>query len=433
MFKFVHAADLHLDTPFSGLGEVSPAVAAELRDASLGAFDRLVDLTIREDAAFLLLAGDIYDGPDRGMRAQLRFYRGLERLGRAGIEAFVVHGNHDPLAGWSAVGGVRDWPEGVHVFGADAVASRQVLRDGRLLAVVHGISYPRRDVSENLALRFARTADPALHVGLLHCNAGGNPDHYPYSPTSVEALAARGMDYWALGHVHRGAVLREADPCIVYPGNLQGRSPKPSECGPKGAYVVESDGGRISALRFEPLDVVRFERVSIDVGELADLPAVSDALHEAAGNLREAAGLRGVVVRAALTGTTPLHALLADRRARAELLRDLRERSDTSAPFVWWDDVHLATRPPGLDRETLRQSPDFRGELLREAERLSADPEALAAFLADATAPLGRWLDARRGRLETLAASDEAGGAAPGGAMARATDLALELIGGEDR
>lgn len=106
-FRFVHAADLHLDTPFEGIGRVAPQIAEALRDASLNAWDALVRLTIDRDAAFLLLAGDIYDGAERGVRAQLRFVRGLERLAEHRIQTFIVHGNHDPLDGWSAI---RKWP-----------------------------------------------------------------------------------------------------------------------------------------------------------------------------------------------------------------------------------------------------------------------------------------------------------------------------------
>src|SRR3954467_1145267 len=141
-FCFVHAADLHLDTPFQGVGRTTPAVGAALRDASLEAWDALVELTLRRQAAFLLIAGDVYDGAERGLRAQLRFLRGLERLSAAGVQVLVAHGNHDPLDGWSAI---RAWPPGVHVFGSDVVEAVAIERDGAVLATVQGISYARRD------------------------------------------------------------------------------------------------------------------------------------------------------------------------------------------------------------------------------------------------------------------------------------------------
>src|SRR3954471_6541707 len=169
-FRFVHAADLHLDTPFASLAHVSPEIAGRLRDAALEAYDALVDLAIAREAAFVVLAGDTYDCADRGVRAQLRFLRGVERLGQAGIRVFAVHGNHDPQDGWSAI---RRAPGNLVVFGSQAVESHAVLRDGETLAQVYGISYGTRDVTDNLARGFHRIDRPGLHVGVLHCNVGG--------------------------------------------------------------------------------------------------------------------------------------------------------------------------------------------------------------------------------------------------------------------
>ncbi len=195
---------------------------------------------IERDVAFVLLAGDIYDGPQRGVRAQLRFYRGLERLHEAGIYSLVVHGNHDPLlTGWSAVRGA--WPASVTVFGHDRV-EQATIEDGQPLAVVHGISFSQRAEMENLALRYHRCDEPCFQVGMLHCNVGSNLEHDPYAPCALSDLERADLDYWALGHVHTRRVSCDGQPWVVYPGNLQGRSPGPSEAGEKGALVVEVNG-----------------------------------------------------------------------------------------------------------------------------------------------------------------------------------------------
>src|SRR4051812_18096121 len=103
-FQFLHAADLHLDTPFSGVHRVDARLAATLRDATTQAFENLVAAALERSVAFVVIAGDVYDGAERGVRAQLAFRDGLDRLARAGIQSFVVHGNHDPVEeGWSAV------------------------------------------------------------------------------------------------------------------------------------------------------------------------------------------------------------------------------------------------------------------------------------------------------------------------------------------
>src|SRR5260370_11283814 len=166
-FRFIHAADLHLDTPFASLARVAPEIAERLRDAALESYDALVDLAIAREAAFVVLAGDTYNCADRGVRAQLRFLRGVERLGQAGIRVFAAHGNHDPQDGWSAV---RRAPANLVVFGSQAVESHTVAGDGAILAQVYGIGYGTRDVTENLALGFRRLDAPSLHVRALHCN-----------------------------------------------------------------------------------------------------------------------------------------------------------------------------------------------------------------------------------------------------------------------
>lgn len=378
-FRFVHAADLHLDTPFDGLSRLGAEVPEVLRDASLQAWDNLVALTLERQADFLVLAGDIYDGPQRGLRAQLRFLHGLRRLSEAGVQVFMVHGNHDPLEeGWSAV---RDWPAGVTRFGPDEVAGVPVERDGRRLATVYGISYRTRETWENLALRFPARTEPGFAVGVLHCNLGGQRDHAAYSPCQLADLQASDIDYWALGHIHRREVVSGERPCVVYPGSLQGRSPKPSETGAKGAVVVEVADDRVQDLSFVPLDVVRFDSRELDIGGAADLAALRDALSGLAEDAADAADGRRVILRAVLTGRGGVHReLRRDAGVLEQLLRDLQEGQGANSR-VWWDKLSDRSGAP-LDRDAIRQRRgEFSSELLAYAERLAADPEGLAAVL----------------------------------------------------
>ncbi len=451
-FRFVHAADLHLDTPFEGLREVAPDVARALREASLDAFDALVDLCLDRAAAFLLIAGDVYDGAERGLRAQLRFRQGLERLAEAGVQVLVVHGNHDPSEeGWSAL---REWPEGTRVFGSERVESVAIERDGERLATVHGISYGRRDVTENLSLAFPRgrgsgpsntVADPAstagLRIGLLHCNAGGNSEHAPYAACSVGDLAGANIDYWALGHVHARRTLSEA-PWIVYPGNLQGRSPRPSEQGPKGAVVVEVEAGpgtsRVVDVSFEALDRVRFLSLEVDVSGSVDLAEVERSLQTRADDLRAEHPGRGLVLSARLTGCSDVQRDLARPESPAELLESLRDGRRNDSPFVWWGSLASEVSRP-IDREGLRARDDFCAEILNLADELAATPEALQRFRRDAFADLSETLgnvplpaldDGPAATLRLLRSAEQealerVGADAPsvGGGLGRAPDL----------
>ncbi len=360
-FRFLHAADLHLDTPFTRLTDVPEPIAAALRDASLQAFDQLIDEAIDAEVAFVLFAGDIYDGAERGVRAQLAFRAGLQRLASAGISSFIVYGNHDPVReGWSAI---SDFPEGVTVFSPDEVERVEVVIDDLVAATVSGISYAKSQTTENLVERFPEASGKGFHIGLLHANVGAQSDHQPYSPCSLDDLRSGGYDYWALGHIHRRAELGDGHPLVVYPGNLQGRSPKPSERGAKGAVLVDVDGNEATT-SFVPLDVVRFEQLEVDIADLS-LDGLEQALVDAAADRLAAADGRSLLVRAVIGGRGPLHDELAPLDRRAELLERLRDLSRLSTPFVWWDDLTWDTHP-AIDVAERTAGDDFVADLLRE-------------------------------------------------------------------
>jgi DNA repair exonuclease SbcCD nuclease subunit len=413
-FRFVHAADLHLDTPFNGLAATDELVAAALRDASLDAFDNLVQLAVEREAAFVLLAGDVYDGESRGVRAQLRFLKGLERLSATNIKVFVVHGNHDPVGGWSAI---RQWPSGITIFGHSEVECHPVQSDGQTLANIYGISYARQDVSENLALRFHRRNGDGLHIGLLHCNLGNNPEHASYSPCQVEDLARAGMDYWALGHIHHRPAEHLRNPWIVYPGNLQGRSPKPGECGPKGAVVVEADPAGVRSVEFVALDEARFVQSKLDIGRVADLAALRQALLDTADQLREEHGERLLLVRTVLSGSGEVHSDLTGKRID-ELLMELRAECGQRRPVLYWESIVDRTEPE-LDVSGIRNRGDFLAEVLRYSESLGTEEQHMQAFLAQHLADLNCLPSRLREELELLDDRD---------VLRRACTVALEML-----
>ncbi len=382
--RFVHAADLHLDTPFQGVARPAPEIARALRDASLQAWENLVQLTMDREAAFLLLAGDIYDGAERGMRAQLRFADGLRRLADAGIRVFVVHGNHDPLGeGWSAI---REWPDGVTVFGSDGVQTVGFEVDGTAVAV-HGISYPTRAVTENLALKYRRHPDASLNIGLLHANAGGATEHAAYAPCTLTDLESAGMDYWALGHIHQRAYLRRGGPWIAYPGDTQGRSPKPSETGPKGVLMVEVKDGAIEEPEFVPVDVVRFVTCLVDIAGVTDVAALQERVAQGVEGLRAGHEGRALLVRVVLQGRGAVAADLQRGGALDEFVGELRQLWQGREPFVWIEAVKDRARGE-LDMDALRARGDFAAELLKLADGLEADEVAAEAFVAEAAGRL---------------------------------------------
>ena len=368
-FSFLHAADLHLDTPFTRLTDMTDDVAAELREASLVALERLVDTAIAEHVAFVVFAGDIYDGASRGVRAQLAFRAGLQRLSDHGISSFIVYGNHDPSnEGWSAF---EDFPDGVTVFGSDEVSTEDVVIDDVTVATVSGISYAHAKTTENLAVRFPPVEGRGFHIAVLHANVAGQADHQPYSPCSLDDLGHGGYDYWALGHIHRRQNLGSGSPLIVYPGNLQGRSPKPSERGAKGAVLVDVDGNSATT-RFVPLDVVRFEHLEVAIDGLT-LDGLEQALIDAAAERLAASDGRSILVRATIGGRGALHDDLGPLDRRQELLVRMRDLSRSGTPFVWWDQLSWQTKAT-VDISDRTAGDDFVNDLLREVAD-TVDPQ----------------------------------------------------------
>ncbi len=391
-FRFLHAADLHLDTPFSGVGRYPDHVRGVLQEASLAAFDELIRVAVDREVAFCVFAGDIYDGAERGVRAQRRFRDGLARLADLGIASFVAHGNHDPVhEGWSA--GLL-WPDAVTFFPADTPSKHEVLVDGQLTAIVHGVSFGTQHEQANLALRFARDPRPVFQVGVLHCNVDGDASHARYAECTTADLTGIGLHYWALGHIHQRSARRVGPSWIVYPGNLQGRSPRPSEHGAKGAVIVTVDGTGASATATEPefvaLDQVRFATVDIDPAAFAELQTVTDledVLHNAALEAMTAVEGRSLIVRSTLRGRGPLHTDLHHADVLPDLLEALRERSGrTVEPLLWWDRIHNESSPD-IDVDAVRRRNDFVADLFATVDQMSAAAAAPAAATSPPTVP----------------------------------------------
>ena len=375
--RFVHAADLHLDSPFKGIRSEAPShVADALSSATFDAYRNIINLCLRERVDALLVAGDIYDGADRSLRAQLRFVQGLRDLDEAGIRSFICHGNHDPLDGWEAR---LDLPEGCVRFGPE-VEGFSVFPDEPERAIVHGVSYPTREVRENLTPLFAGAGSGSgrgFSIGLLHANVGGNQEHDSYAPCSVSDLTDTGFDYWALGHVHTRQTLREAGPVIVYPGNPQGRHP--NEPGSRGVYLVEVDDNGAVQLDFRPVDVVRWETLSLDIGLLDTEQALIDAVDDLSEEALGAAQGRSVVARLELVGRGNLHRDLRNGDASEAIREQLNEQYNGRGTWFWCEGIRLNTAPP-VDRDLALRREDFVGDLVRLSVELPEIGEAVSDF-----------------------------------------------------
>lgn len=433
-FRFLHAGDLHLDSPVEGLSaEAPPEVLAVLRGATTAAWANLVGAAIDHRVDFVVIAGDVFEVASPTLLGQTRFRDGLARLANAGIPSFVVHGNHDPLDGRSWAPSL-DFPAAVHRFGTEVGESARFERDGREIARIHGRSYPRAAVAENYAATMTAAPDAPFSIGLLHTNVGDRPGHANYAPCSVDDLRASGMDYWALGHIHQpGQVL--ADPPTYYSGIPQGRDP--GELGPRGCYLVDVDDARRVTATFLAADIVRWHPIELSISELAGDEALRDACRAAVDRAMADAGGRSLVVRLRLTGRGPLHANVVRTGYLDDLRQLLNEERGIVPPLAWIESVRDATRPE-IDVEARRDAPDFIGDFLRTvaAARRSGrttDPEQHEQWqllLRESVHALFEAAPRGRRYLGSVAPTDEA---LVGELLDEAETLGLDLlIGAED-
>lgn len=371
MFKFIHAADIHLDSPLRGLEAYDGAPAAEIRQATRRALENLVRLALAERAQFVLIAGDLYDGDWRHFNTGLFFTAQMAILREAGIRVFLVSGNHDAA---NRMTRRLKLPDNVHLFSAERPAT--VTLDD-LGVAIHGQSFARAAVTEDLSARYPAALPGCLNIGLIHTCATGGEGHEPYAPCTLEGLRAHGYDYWALGHIHRRAVLHD-DPPIVFPGNPQGRHIR--EAGARGCTLVTVEGGRATALEHRPLDVFRWEPCA---ARLDGQRTLDDALGAIEPCLSEALARHPqmpLALRLELAGPAALHRQFA---ARAEAWEaQIRALAlELSGGAAWIEKVLFA--PSAQPAPAEAAPPDGAiGELLEYVQRLCADDAELVALAA---------------------------------------------------
>ena len=372
--RFIHAADIHLDSPLRGLEAYPGAPAERLRIATRQAFDRVVDLCLEERVDFLIIAGDLFDTEVKDFHAALAAAVQLRRLDQAHIPVYLILGNHDSREEMTRH---VPWPANVTLFDHKQA---HTVRHPTLSVALHGMSYPKREVTENLVPNYPAPVAGCFNIGLLHTNAGGNSQHAAYAPCSVEELVAKGYDYWALGHVHDFAILHER-PHIVYSGNTQGRHAR--EIGRKGCLLVtvdeRSSGYELREVEFRETDLVRWFRETIPLQPDDDADALLDAARDRLREVVAAADGRLAAVRLEFTGRCAVHEQLAKDASRQQLVTNLRALASDFGDDVWVEKIKFHTQSP-LDLNALRERHDLIGQLLRDIGVLATDPQSLIAL-----------------------------------------------------
>ena len=369
MFRFIHAADPHLDSPLQGLESRDAAPTQLLRGATRRAFENLVRLAIEEKVDFLLIAGDLYDGDWKDYNTGLFLRSQMVRLNKEGISVYLISGNHDAA---SVISKRLTLPENVHVFSTRTAESKEL---AEIPAVVHGRGFPNRAVPENLAKEYPAAVRGKFNVGLLHTSLNGRPGHDTYAPCSAQDLRAKGYGYWALGHIHQPEVVSE-EPWIVFAGNCQGRHAR--ETGPRGCYLVTvNDQLVVESAEMRVLDVVRWEEVRVDLTGTDEEPDAIRRIRDALALAIERAEDRLLAARIVLAGACPLHGLLLREtgRIRAEMAALVQDFGEES---VWIEQIKVATTPV-YDLAELAERDALTKSVLEALEEETQHPEDLPA------------------------------------------------------
>ena len=326
--KLLHVADLHLDSPFVGIGKQLQTVAKALIQAPFQAFERCVSIAINQQVDVMVIAGDIYDADKQTIQAQYFFVQQLKRLEVAGIQVVLCHGNHDYLKldrpGMAYPANVHSWS------GQEVKAIDLILEKTQEHVRFYGFSYSKRWINERMIDRYpANSFESTYTIGVLH----GQMEGEHYAPFDVASLLSKNYDYWALGHIHQARVLNE-QPLIQYSGCIQGRHRQ--ELGDKGAFIIEFAPNTPAKSHFISLAPIVWQEATVRCqAQWHELELVQAAMQVIANYQAEAS----VSQQSQLVTLYLEHFELLDSKIQAqvesgELFATLSQSLMSSAPFV---------------------------------------------------------------------------------------------------
>jgi len=377
--KFVHAADLHLDSPLLALSRQEPRQVERMRRATREAFERMIDLCIDQEAVLLVLAGDLYDHDCPNMQIAVFLRSQLKRLEQRGIRVVIIKGNHD--AG-NRITSALALPANTRILG-EQKPETVAFDDLPVRVAVHGQSFMPGPITENLAASYPAALRGYYNIGLLHTSVAGTVDHDAYAPCTLEELTTRGYDYWALGHIHKRAVLAR-DPFVIFPGNPQGRRAK--ESGPKGCFLVEvDDAQRTVSAEFVALDVVRWHRAEIDLKGLNIEAELVEGIRGALAQAHRDGDGRPGAVRVVLTGRTSLYQHI-ERRPQRLRQTTLELAAEIAGDDMWIEKIVNGTIPPGARGDAMANEETH--DLVGIMQEIAGNAELIGPLLAKELEPL---------------------------------------------
>jgi DNA repair exonuclease SbcCD nuclease subunit len=365
--KFIHAADIHLDSPLTGLSAYSDAPAEKLRSATRDAFSNLITEAIEQAVDFMVIAGDLYDGTWKDHNTGIYFCKEMGRLKKASIRVYVLFGNHDAE---SEMTKKLQLPDNVFTF--DARKPKTFVLP-ELKAALHGQSFKDKETTDNLAANYPAPVPGMFNIGVLHTALEGNTPHANYAPCSLDELHAKGYHYWALGHVHEYQKWEGAS-TVVFPGNLQGRHSR--ETGARGAVLVTADETGVQTIERLFVDVLRWHTLELNVAACNSLAVVVRSIGKALENVADTSpSTMTTAVRITLIGKTIAHGELfgLEAQLRAEILA---LAAAIGPERLWIEKVNVATSPVD-EGEVVQARADALSDLQDFLEAAETDPDFL--------------------------------------------------------
>ncbi|WP_066367967.1 metallophosphoesterase family protein [Neobacillus fumarioli] len=373
--SFIHAADLHLDSPMAGLKHLPAELFNRTKESTFTSLQKLTQTAIRLQVDFVIIAGDIFDGEDRSLKAQSRFRKEMLKLEAEGIPVYVVHGNHDHLNGsWVHL----DMPKNVYVFPSEVETMKLTTKSGEIVHL-YGFSYPVRHVVDRKITEYKKQEGADFHIGILHGNESSGTEHENYAPFTIKELEEKNFDYWALGHIHKRMILSETPP-IIYPGNIQGRNKK--ETGAKGFYHVILSDVETKMEFCEASDII-WEEVHIDASSAHHFHEILKLCQAAIQQFRKEN--QGTFLTIYLNNVQ-IEDALERRSLDHSLLELLQENEKDEESFVWVVEL-ITVQKQQIDKEQLKKEANFYTELFSIIEHYEHKDRALAPVYEH---PLGR-------------------------------------------
>ena len=374
MIRFIHAADIHLDSPLKGLAKRHNLPIDKILSATRNALVNLVTLAIDEKVDFVLLAGDVYDGDPEDLSANFHFNQQMGRLNQKNIKVVMITGNHDAK---SKISRPLSPPKNLTILSTDNPESFEITKQGEVIAIIHGQGFLKQAETRNLATTYPAPIAGKLNIGILHTSLDGRDGHDNYAPTTKIELINKGYSYWALGHVHTREEVHQK-PYIIFPGNIQGRHIR--ETGAKGCYLVTFKDNHEAQLDFKPLDVFRWEAITINLEGIEEES-------EFEGKLAETVESRNLPfneiphgIRIILKGNTSLHSwLICSQNRVSENIQGIFDGISAGNLFLEQLKVETSNEGPALKNEALGD--DALSILNQEIDNLKNNSEELKTIL----------------------------------------------------